>query len=334
VTHHDHHHRPGVALGVVTILLTLAGWTSIPLFLRFFIKDIDAWTANGWRYGLSALIWLPPLLWAFARKSAPPGLWKAALWPSLWNIPAQACFGLAPYFVSPGLMTFSLRVNIVFVTLGAAILFAAERRVIRHPWFITGLLMVVVGAAATVAFQPGGLGGGTGVGVLMAVGSGALYAGYALAVRRSMMNMNPILAFAAVNQLTGLGLVLCMLLFADRMGAGAIDLARAEWATGFASWAARDHKFSLLLLSAVIGIGLGHTFYFFSISRLGLATASAVVQIQPITVSIASFFIFDERLTPLQWAFGVTAIAGAGVILLTQHRLTKQPRPAPALKPN
>lgn len=315
--------HPGSALGVVTIILTLAGWSSIPLFLRFFAKDIDPWTANGWRYGVSALIWLPPLILGYVRGTLPPTLWRAALWPSVWNIPAQACFGIAPYFISPGLMTFSLRVNIVFVTLGAALLFAAERRVVRSPGFLAGLIMVIGGAATAVALQEGGLGGGTGLGVALAIGSGALYAGYALAVRKGMMDLNPLIAFAAVNQLTGAGLVALMLVFGDRHGAHVLDLARAEWAVGVSSFAARDHVFTLLVLSAIIGIGLGHTFYFLSIARLGLAVASAVVQLQPITVAVASYFIFGETLTRGQWAFGLIAVLGAGVILYTQHRLTK-----------
>jgi drug/metabolite transporter (DMT)-like permease len=313
----------GAGLGVVTILLTLAGWTSIPLFLKHFAGAIDPWTANGWRYGISALLWLPPLLWSARRGTLPPGLWRAALWPSLWNIIAQIGFGMAPYYVSPGLMTFSLRVNIVVLTIGSALLFAAERRVIRHPAFLAGLLLVVGGAAMTVVLQPGGLGGGTGLGVGLAVMSGVLYAFYALAVRRSMMGMHPLTAFAAVNQLTGLGLVGCMLAFGHSKATGV-------WNAGADVLAMAAGQFGLLAISAVVGIGLGHTFFFLSISRLGLAVASAVVQLQPITVSIASMALFGDRLTAWQWVFGLLAIVGAGLILWTQSRVTSTPRRAAA----
>src|ERR1043165_4286550 len=111
------------AMGVVSIVLTLLGWTTIPLFLRYFKNDIDGWTANGWRYGISALIWAPVLVHAWLTRSMPRGIWRASLVPSLWNAAAQACFGLAPYFVPPALMVFSLRLQIVFVAIGAAIMF-------------------------------------------------------------------------------------------------------------------------------------------------------------------------------------------------------------------
>lgn len=320
------HSRAASVWGIVAIVGSLVGWTTIPLFLHHFSlappeRRIDPWAANGWRYGFSALIWLPVLLPAalvpWLRKDPlPKGIWKAALVPSLFNAPAQICFGLAPYYVAPGLMTFSLRVQIVFLTIGAAILFAAERRVIRSPGFLVGILCVIVGTIATIAQEPEGLGGGANpaLGISLAVGSGLLYAGYALAVRKFMVGMNPIAAFAIVSQYTAVMLVVPMLLISRRAGLYVLDL--------------QGRELFLLGLSALIGIGIGHTLYFFAISRLGVAVSAGVVQLQPITVSIGSMILFDEILTPGQWASGVVAVAGAGVMLWTQHRLGKAAREA------
>jgi drug/metabolite transporter (DMT)-like permease len=315
---------PQLARGpaIVTIILTLASWTTIPLFLRHFKDHIDGWTANGWRYGLSALLWVPAILWAWSRDRWPDRLWQRALMPSLFNAIAQVMFGLAPYYIKPGLMTFSLRLQIVFVTIGAALLFAAERRVIRRPTFILGLLCVILGTSGTLLFKDEGLGSGTGVGVALAIGSGLLYAGYALSVRSLLAGVNPFIAFAAVSQYTALILLALMFAFAhDRppiegvvqgtrdLGASALNLPTIE--------------FIKLLASAIIGIGIGHTLYYFSISRLGLAVSAGVVQLQPVTVSIASLFLFDERLNSAQWISGLGAIAGAGLILFTQQRMAK-----------
>lgn len=309
----------GRGLGLLTILLTLLGWTSIPLFLRFFSPDIDAWTANGWRYGISALLWLPPLLLHWHRRTMPPGIWRAALVPSLWNIPGQVCFGLAFYYAQPGLAVFSMRLQIIFLFCGAALLFPSERRVIRSPLFLAGVAMVLGGTLATIALEPTGLGDGSGWGVFLSISAGLLYACYALAVRKHMMNIPPITAFAAVNQLTGLGLVACMLIFAH-------DKRTGEWDAGLSALSLGHSKFFLLVLSAIIGIGLGHTFYFLSIRRLGLAVATAVVQLQPVTVTLASMLIFGEVMTTPQWMTGILALFGAGVVLFAQSRL-KAPVP-------
>lgn len=302
-------------MGVTTILLTLGGWTSIPLFLKYFSKLIDPWTANGWRYALSSLIWAPVLVWVWRKGTTPKGLWRAALLPAAFNAAAQVGFGVAPYYISPGLMTFSLRFQIVFVAIAAAIMFPAERAIIRKPMFIAGLCMVLVGTFSTILLNPNGLGGGTGWGVALSIASGLGYAGYALAVRKQMHGMNPIVAFAAVSQYTSLVLVALMLLLGKQSGWAVFEL------SGTNLW--------YLALSAVVGIGLGHTFYFFSIARLGLAVSAGVVQLQPITVSVASAILFHEVLTSGQWVTGIIAISGAALMLMTQHLAAKKAKLAP-----
>jgi drug/metabolite transporter (DMT)-like permease len=306
-----------VWVGVVTIICTLLGWTSIPLFLKYLSHHIDYYNANGWRYGFSALIWLPPLLWAASRGSLPKGLWKAAIIPSIFNVVAQHCFAVAPYKIDPGLMTFALRAQVIFVTIGAAIMFVPERRVIRTPGYLIGLAMVLVGTSLTLLLKPGHFGKTAIDGVLLSLLAGACYAAYALSVRKLMVGMNPLLAFAAVSQYTAAALVVIMLFMGKDHGLQALELLQPEaGATGF--FALYGARFGLLLLSAIIGIGMGHTFYFLAIQRLGLAVANSVVQLQPITVSIGSFMIFGEELTSRQWVFGCLAVSGAGVILHAQ----------------
>ena len=292
--------------GPTMIVLTLMGWTSIPLFLKHFTHLIDGWTANGWRYGFSALMWLPVLIWAALKHKTPPNLWRAALPASLFNIGAQICFGLAPYYIDPGLMTFSLRVQIVFVTIGAVLLFPAERKTIRSWGFLTGIILVLSGTIAVLLLKPGGLGKGSATGIMLALGSGFLYAGYALCVRKHMQGLNALIAFAAVSQYTGVALLACMFAFGKDHGAVVFTM--------------EPKQIVLLLLSAIIGIGIGHTLYYASINRLGLAVSAGVVQLQPITVSIGSMLIFNEQLSTIQWIFGIIAVCGAGLILWTQGR--------------
>ncbi len=310
--------RPSALTGITTIVLTLLGWSSIPLFLKSFTHDIDAWTANGWRYGFSALMWAPVIIWAYAKGRFPKGLWTAALIPSLFNTLGQIAFALAPYHIDPGLMTFALRIQIVFVTIGAAILFTSERRIVKTWGFALGLAMVFGGTIATIILKEGGvsaLGSATGLGVALSIGSGLLYACYSLGVRHFMHGVNPLIAFATISIYTAIGILIPMFLLGHNHGADA--------------WRLPPNRFGLLLLSAVIGIGLGHTFYYVSIARLGVAVSAGVIQLQPFIVSIASIFIFHEHLTPGQWAGGCIAIAGSAVILTVQHRLNRSPAPAP-----
>lgn len=298
--------------GIIAVSLTLVGWSSIPLFLKHFSHSIDAWTSNGWRYGFSALLWLPVLVLGARRGTLPVGLWRRALVPSLFNCAGQVCFTWAHYKIDPGLLTFGLRFQILFVAVGALLLFPAERRVIRRPGFIVGLLLVAGGTMGTILAGGDTLAGVTGFGVALAVASGLLFAAYGLSVRSAMEGVRPLVAFSAISQITAAGMIVLMLAIGERGGLGALDLG--------------GEQFALLLLSAFIGIAMGHVCYYTSIARLGVAVSSGVIQLQPFFVSIGSLMLFGERLTVVQWLCGGVAVMGAGVVLRVQHVVKKRDR--------
>lgn len=294
------------ALGVFCVVFTLLGWSSVPLFTKHFSHAIDAWTNNGWRYGFSALLWAPLLLVHGFRGTLPPTLWKAALVPASFNILGQVCFTWGFYYVNPGLFTFGLRTQIVFVALGAVMLFPSERRVMRSPGFITGALMVITGALAVILLGNDVFASATGTGVALAIASGAMFAGYMLAVRKFMHGMSSTASFAAISQYTAAAMLVLMLVLGERHGAVA--------------WELSGGQFALLLLSAVIGIAVGHVAYYMAIARLGVAVSSGVIQLQPFVVSAFSAGLFGERLSAAQWLAGLLAVAGAGLILWAQAR--------------
>ncbi len=294
------------------VLMTLAGWSAVPLFLRHFALSIDAWTSNGWRYGFSALIWLPVVLIAQKRGKTPPNLWRLAIVPSLLNAAGQICFTWAHYKIDPGLLTFGLRVQVVFVAIGAYMMFPSERRIVRSPGFIFGFVMVLAGTAGAAFFGENPFAPERLIGLLLAIGSGALFAAYGLSVRKYMHGVNPVIAFAAISQYTATIMVLLMLGLGHNFGAGALALSGSQ--------------FSLLLLSAVLGIALGHVFYYASIAKLGVAVTAGVLQLQPFAVAIASLAIFGERLLFMQWVGGLTAVAGAILMLNAQRRISKLAR--------
>ena len=291
--------------GLATVTLTLLGWSSVPLFLRHFARSIDAWTSNGVRYGFAALLWLPVLLFAARRRTLPRGLLRAALLPSLFNCLGQVAFALAHYRTDPGLLTFGMRTQIVFVAAGAAALFPAERALLRRPTFIAGMVLVFGGSLSMAVFG-GALRGASGEGFGLAVLAGVMFACYGLAVRRNMQGAPPILAFSAISQYTAAGMIAAMLLLGRDHGLGAAQLPGPEIA--------------LLLGSAVIGIALGHVLYYTSIARLGVTLTAGVIQLQPFCVAAASFFLFGERLSPAQWIAGGVAVSGAALMLVAQAR--------------
>lgn len=299
-------------IGVLTVSLTLVGWTVTPLIIKYFTEYIDPWTSNGWRYGFAALLWSPLLVWGGLRKSLPPGLFRAALFPALINCAAQVAFTTAHYKIDPGLLTFGLRAQMIFVAIGAALMFPAERLVVRSWPFMLGVALVFAGTVGTILMgEPiEGERSSYVTGVTLAILAGAGFAAYALAVRRYMSDIPSLLAFAAISLYTAIAMVAMMLTLGENLGAGALDLS--------------GRLFAFLLLSSVIGIALGHVLYYISIKRLGVAVSTGVIQLQPVCVSVLSYLWFKEVLTLGQWASGSLAIAGALLMLWVQLKIRRE----------
>ncbi len=311
----------GAATGAVFITLTLLAWSSVPLFLKYFTSYIDAWTANGWRYGVSALLWAPVLIWHAHRHTLPGRLWRAALVPSIINCTGQCCFAWTPYLIDPALLTFMLRFQIIFVAFGAYLLFTDERHVLRSPRYWIGIVIVLGGSIGTCLLGAELPRGATALGVALAIAAGVLFGGYSLSVRYYMQNIHPVTAFAAISQYTAAGVITIMLLIGNEHGLGA--------------WSLSTGKFGILLASGLVGIAVAHVFYYSSIARLGVAVSAGVILLQPFCTGAASYFIFGERLTALQWISGSAAMVGA-VVMLSMPRRRKRPtglRPVEPLSP-
>ena len=296
-------------LGIVFVVATLLGWSSVLLFLEYLTVYIDAWTANGWRYGLSALMWLPLLVVGVRRGRLPAGIWRRAIPPAVVNCIGQACFALTVYYIDPGLAGFLMRISLVFATGGALVLFADERVLIRSGLFWLGMALVVFGSTGTVVLGYAPIAGATAVGIALGLTAGAFFGLYGVAVRHWMRGISAMTSFAAISLYTAIGMVALMVLKGESHGLGVLDLSFLGWL--------------ILVVSAFVGIALGHVFYYASIARLGVAVASAIIQLAPFLGGIASVLIFHEILTTGQWISGIVLLGGAMLLLRAEQARTK-----------
>lgn len=298
--------------GVGAAVGALLGWSAIPFFIKHFSHEIDPWTSNGWRYGFAALVWLPVIIVGISRRTLPVSAWRSALIPAAFNSAGQASFTYSFYLLDPALVTFALRLQIVFVTIGAAMMFPIERRIISTKWYFLGLALVFGGTMLTVYLDDEFGSRATTQGVALAILSGVMFAGYGLAVRRCMRGIGSLPAFAIISLYAAVAMVALMFVFGRRAGAEAITVLTPR-------------GFFWLLASAVIGIALGHVFYYAAMNRLGVAVTAGVIQLQPFLVGVGETIIpgFTGSLDIGQWVTGCMAIAGAAVILRVQHVKTK-----------
>lgn len=296
-------------MGVMTIAMTLVGWSSVPLFIRHFADSIDIWTSNGWRYGFSAFLWMPVVFWGLSRGGLPAGIWRKSVVPAVVNAIGQVAFAWSFYKIDPATATFGLRTQIIFVAVGAYMLFPSERRLLRDPRMWAGMAMVAVGVSGTIYFGHGLPRGDQALGVLMAIGAGFFFAAYGLAVRHYMHGFHPVTAFAVISQYTAGAMVLLMLALGEQRGLTVLNLPTGQ--------------IVLLLVSAIIGIALGHVFYYISIAKLGVAVSSGVIQLQPFMVSLGQTALGWQSLSAAQWGSGLVAVAGAIIMLAVQWVLTR-----------
>ena len=191
-------------------------------------------------------------------------------------------------------------------------LFPAERPIIRSKSYLLGLVLLMCGTAGAMLLGEQKIAGTHAFGIILAVSSGMFFACYGMAVRKYMEGVNSVVAFAVISQYTALAMVVLMIALGKDFG---LDAPRME-----------GSKFALLLLSAIIGIALGHVLYYISIARLGVAVSAGVLQLHPFFVAVGSLLLFDEVLSWKQWLAGCIAVTGAILMLSVQRRISARQR--------
>jgi drug/metabolite transporter (DMT)-like permease len=298
-------------LGIVTVVLTLGGWTIVPVLIKEFTGDVDPGPRTAGATGSPPCCWAPLLLWRRAKKAGKPGLYRAALVPGAINAAAQVCFTTSFYMIDPG-----------WSRSGCAPRSSRSRSAPRscsrasggdpHPGFLIGLALLMGGTLTTIGLS-GEFGERAGtVGVVLAMLAGRGLRG--LRPRRAEVHDGLRLdGLVRRDQPVHRGaMIVLMLIFGERAGATALDMELP--------------RFGLFLLSAIIGIAAGHVLYYISIEKLGVTVSSGVIQLQPFTVAALSFFWFGERLTIPQWLFGAVAVVGAIAMIVVQHRVKRRTR--------
>ncbi len=293
------------AAGIAFVSMTLLSWGTVLLFLKHLAGHIDAWTANGWRYSIAALFWLPILLMGWRRGDLPERLWRRACIPAAFNIAGQVLYAFAPYYIGPGLAGFLLRVSLISSTAGALFLFVDERPLARSGTFWMGMALVAGGTVGTVLAGTTPLSGAGGFGIVMALLSGAFFGMYGVSVRYCMRGVPSLTAFSVISLLTAAGMVALMIPMGRRHGLEALDLSATNW--------------FLLISSALVGIAAGHTCYYAAIARLGVAVSTAIVQISPFLTAIGGAILFSEVLTAGQWGSGFVMLGGAWLLLRAEQ---------------
>ncbi len=300
--------------------LALAGcvlcWSTTPVLLRSLTAGIDAWTANGIRYPLAALVFWPVLIRAYRGRQLNRRLLQRCLIPAALAFSGQILWALSPYYLSASAIGFYVRSSLVWALLAAMVLFPDERVLLRRWQFHSGLGLTVLGfVVLSVAANPHLE--ITGRGITLILFCSLFFGLYGVSVRYYLQDDPPHVSFGIVCQLVSAGTVSVMLLKGDIWSLQTLP-AR--------SWL-------LLITSALLGVALGHIFLYSAVRRLGAALTSSVQSISPFLTALFASLFLSERMTVREWAAGLALAFGACVLVRTQRFLNLNPADAGVRSP-
>ena len=188
------------------------------------------------------------------------------------------------------------------------ILFSDERALARSPRLWLGLALCAIGIAGVTVFKDGFSFEATRIGIVLALGAAACWGVYSVTARIAFRDIDSRLGFSVLSIYTTVALITLAIIMGDIRPVLAIEAPAA----------------AAIVVSAILGIALGHVLFFTAVKRLGSTIAALVGLASPFLVLAASFFVFGETLNMYQWVSGLILIAGAALALLSQQHLARR----------
>lgn len=297
-------------IAIVCLLGSIICWGVPPVMLRYLTRAIpDGYTTNLVRYPIATLVYIPLVIMAVRRVKL-GRFWVAALVPAVVNVIAQTLFAWSPYYMSAGMLSFLVRISIVWSILGAFWLFPDERPLARSRLFWSGAALAVGGFAIMAV---SGLAGRefTLAGIIVVLLCSVFWGLYDITVRYSMRNLHPLVVFGVIGNYTSIALIL--------MGPLGEPSSVLRLSSG---------DLALLIASAFIGISAAHGMYYVALQRLGVAVSALTLMLTPFVSLVCGWLFLGEEFTAWQWVGALVLIAGATLALASRQymlRITSTP---------
>ncbi len=276
-------------------------WAVTPVMIRYISAGFPVMFQTFVRYFASLLVLWPLFFTGTSAaerreiREALPRLLPRMAFIALANYAFQASYTASLYLVYPGLAILIYQSAAVFGVLFGFLFFADERRLVRDRRFHAGLLLAVIGVVLTVTGGGSGGSAASPAGVSLVLTSAVSWAFLTVLIKKWLPGVSPFFANAAV-----ISFVTPLFLISHLATGGAA----APITTSPNMWI-------LLLLSGLVGVGLGHSLFYRSVPALGVSLANILQLTRPLFTAFFSFLIFGEVLSPMQIAGGALLIGGA-----------------------
>jgi len=291
--------------GTAAVVANVCIWGATPVFLKALTEHTDAWTANGIRYPIAALLILPFVIRAARRGRVSRKILTRAIVPALLAFVGQILWAWSPYFLDASLIGFLVKSATVWAILGAMVLFRDERPLLRSRTFWAGIALCA-GAVAALAIDRGAFEvRATGEGIVVILACSLFFGLYAVSVRWFMGDLSPIISFGIVVQYVSVGTIVLAIAFGEP--ASIPGLSAEAWL--------------FLLVSALLGVGVSHMLMYVALLRLGTAITSSAQMVSPFITYLVAFFFLGETLSASTSGACLILVGGGFVLLWSQRNL-------------
>lgn len=288
--------------------VVLGVWSLSSVFVKYLIRaGYSPHTQNFYRYAAGTLIMVPFLIRhrREATRRMNRRLLLVLLAATLPNLCHQIAWTVSLNWIHPGLASFLNKSSVLFAAVLAFTLYAAERWLLRSKRFLVGLSLTLLGTVGLAVLRGDLDRMDVNLGVLLALFAGMSWAVYSVAVKRPAAEVGSMVSFGIV----GIYTTLVLLVIALRWG-NLGDWNRMPWYTN-----------AVMILSGILCIGIGHSFYYYAMQRLTVSVCATVLLTTPLGTLLISRWLFGETMTGGQILSGLALIAGGMLTLLAKKKV-------------
>jgi drug/metabolite transporter (DMT)-like permease len=290
--------------------LAIFCWAISPVAIRY-VKDVfPVNTQNFFRYFVSLIIIWPVFFLSTPRQQIRhtfqilPSIFPRFIGMACINYVFQLSFTYSFFLLYPALGSLLYKTGVLFSVVLAATFFPDERSLLKNWKFQAGLMLTVIGVTLTIA---GGENFGNiefNMGVLLILLAAAMWSLLTTCIKKWVpMVPAPFSVSMVLTIVTPLYLLTVIIV---NKGIRFPDASPGMWL--------------LMLLSGIIGVGVAHSAYYYSVPSLGVALCAILDLSRPFLAGVISFLVFRESLTIVQILGGLVLLSGAYLVIKIRFR--------------
>jgi drug/metabolite transporter (DMT)-like permease len=298
-------HLPSYRAAIAMNLVAVICWAAAPTFVKAISRSFPVNFQNFWRYLVSLAVLWPAYFLTADRSRIRADLAEVRrlagkiVLIALVQYAFQFTYTYSLTLIYPGLMTLVSQTTAIFGVLLAVAFFPDERIVVRDRMFLTGAAFALSGALLVVLGGSSWGGAGFNVGVLSALASALAWALLGTLIRRWVPHVPPLLSISSVFTIL-------------------VPLFLTSYAVthrGFPIPPAPPIDWVLMVVSGLIGVGIGQSLFYRAVPVIGVATSTSIGLLIPLLATVISWLAFGERLSAIQIVGGFLLIAGSWFVI-------------------